>query len=121
MFHSMRQFKADVFQALAHPTRVGIVEQLRLKERSVGELCEILGVEQANMSQHLALLRAKQLVLTRKDGNQSFYRLRDPLLGEVVESLRKYFLAHMTEAMALVKQEQRSASRSRNLAKETVQ
>lgn len=109
MLDSLRRFKAGVFQALAHPTRVGIVEQLRLGEMSVGQLCEKLGVEQANASQHLAVLRGKYLVETRKEGNQIFYRLRDPLLGDVLEALRRYFLAHMNEAMAMLRKEQRAA------------
>jgi DNA-binding transcriptional ArsR family regulator len=41
----LRRFKAGVFQALAHPTRVGIIEQLRLGEMSVGQLCEKLGIK----------------------------------------------------------------------------
>lgn len=109
MLDSMRRFKAGVFHALAHPTRVGIIEQLRLGEMSVGQLCEKLGIEQANASQHLAVLRSKYLVETRKEGNQIFYRLRDPLLGDVLEALRQYFLAHMREAMAMLEEEERAA------------
>lgn len=106
MLDSLRRFKAGVFQALAHPTRVGIIEQLRHGEMSVGKLCEKLSIEQANASQHLAVLRSKYLVQTRKDGNQIFYRLRDPLLGDVLEALRKYFLTHMKEALAMLEEEQ---------------
>ncbi len=110
---SMRRFKAGVFQALAHPTRVGIVEQLRLGEMSVGQLCETLGIEQANASQHLAVLRSKYLVEARKEGNHIFYRLRDPLLGDVLEALRRYFLAHMNEAMAMLREEQEAEEETR--------
>jgi ArsR family transcriptional regulator len=103
----MRQFKAGIFQALAHPTRVAIVEFLRSGELSVGELCERVGVEQANASQHLAVLRNKHIVETRKDGNQIFYRLRDPILGEVLEKMREYFLAHINEALAMLREEKK--------------
>lgn len=92
VLESMRQFKAGIFQALAHPTRVAIMEYLTYGEMSVGHLCEKIGIEQANASQHLAVLRNKHLVETRKDGNQIFYRLRDPLLGDVFEALRKILL-----------------------------
>ncbi len=112
MLQSMREFKAGVFQALSHPTRVGIIEQLRLGELSVGQLCEKLDIEQANASQHLAILRAKHLVETRKDGNQIFYRLGDPLLGDVLEVLRKYFLSHINEALALLREEKEAAKES---------
>ncbi len=62
---SLRRFKADIFQALAHPTRIAIIELLENGEMSAGELIEKLGMEQANISQHLAVLRAKQLVVNR--------------------------------------------------------
>lgn len=112
MLDSMRRFKAGIFQALAHPTRVAIVEHLRGGEMSVGRLCEQVGVEQANASQHLAVLRNKHIVEARKEGNQIFYRLRDPLLGEVLEKMREYFLAHMTEAMQILREEQEEMNKS---------
>jgi DNA-binding transcriptional ArsR family regulator len=118
MLNSMRRFKAGVFQALAHPTRVGIIEQLRLGEMSVGQLCEKLGIEQANASQHLSVLRSKYLVDTRKEGNQIFYRLRDPLLGDVLEALRQYFLAHMREAMAMLQEEERATEEPKKTKRE---
>ena len=108
MLDSLRRFKAGVFRAMAHPTRVGIVEQLRLGELSVGELCQRLDIEQANASQHLAVLRSKHLVETRKEGNQIFYRLRDPSMGEVLESLRRFYLAHMQEALAMLQEEEQT-------------
>jgi ArsR family transcriptional regulator len=103
MLDSMRQFEAGVFQALAHPTRIAIVEQLCIGEFSVGQLCDKLGIEQANASQHLAVLRSKHLVETRKKGNQVLYHLRDPVLANILESLRKYFYAHLNEALELLR------------------
>ena len=103
---SMRQFKAGIFQALAHPTRIFIVETLGKGEVTVGELCEIVGIAQSNASQHLAVLRNKHIVETRKEGNQIFYRLRNPLLGEVLQKMRQYFLAHVAEAMQMLAEEQ---------------
>jgi ArsR family transcriptional regulator len=109
----MRRFKAGIFQALAHPTRVAIVEFLRDGELTVGQLCEKTGVEQANASQHLAILRNKHIVETRRESNQIFYRLRDPLLGEVLAKLREYFFAHVTEAMRMLQEEQASETETR--------
>jgi ArsR family transcriptional regulator len=113
MLQSLRQFKADIFQALGHPTRVAIVEYLRHGETSVGQLCEKVGIEQANASQHLAVLRNKHLVDTRKEGNQIFYRLRDPVLGDMLELMRQYFFAHMNEAMQMLKEEQQEENKAR--------
>jgi DNA-binding transcriptional ArsR family regulator len=98
----LRRFKADIFQALAHPTRIAILEYLGDGELSAGALIEKLAMEQANVSQHLAVLRAKQLVLNRKVGNQVFYSVRDPILIQVLQLMRTYFHAHLKEAMEML-------------------
>jgi len=104
MPETLRQFKAKIFQALAHPTRIAIVEVLRDGELPAGTIIERLGLEQANASQHFSILRAKQIVSSRKEGNQVFYSVRDPLLIEVLDIMRRYFQAHVEEAMAMLQQ-----------------
>jgi len=104
MPETLRQFKANIFQALAHPTRIAIVEVLRDGELPAGTIIERLGLEQANASQHFSILRAKQIVSSRKEGNQVFYSVRDPLLIEVLDIMRRYFQAHVEEAMAMLQQ-----------------
>jgi DNA-binding transcriptional ArsR family regulator len=101
---ALRQFKASIFQALAHPTRIAIIEALRDGELAAGAIIERLGLEQANASQHLAILRVKQIVSSRKEGNQVFYSVRDPLLIEVLDIMRRYFQAHLEEAMSMLQQ-----------------
>jgi DNA-binding transcriptional ArsR family regulator len=100
---TIRQFKADFFQALAHPTRIAIVEQLRDGELSAGTLIDRLSIEQANASQHLAVLRSKNILLSRKSGNQVFYSVRDPLIIEVLDLMRRYFQVHMSEVLATLR------------------
>jgi DNA-binding transcriptional ArsR family regulator len=100
----LRQFKAQIFQALSHPSRIAIVEALRDGEVGAGTLLAQLQVEQANLSQHLAVLRAKQVVVSRKAGNQAFYSLRDPVLIEVLDLLKQYFNAQLNETAALLDQ-----------------
>jgi ArsR family transcriptional regulator len=112
MIESMRRFKAGILQALAHPTRIAIVEQLAAGEMTVGRLCEQVGVEQANASQHLAVLRNRHIVQTRKAGNQIHYSLRDPVFGRVLQSLREFILAHMAESLESLRQEQAEADRA---------
>ena len=102
MRDSLRRFKADIFQALAHPTRIAILELLSTGELSAGVLIEKLGMEQASVSQHLAVLRAKQLVVNRKAGNQVFYSIRDPLIVEVLNLMRTYFHAHLKESLEML-------------------
>jgi ArsR family transcriptional regulator len=103
MQERLRCFKAGVFQALGHPTRIAIVELLRdEKSVPVSRIHERLGLEQANVSQHLAVLRAKQIVAGRKEGNQVFYSLRDPILGKILNLMREYFHCHLHEAVSLL-------------------
>jgi DNA-binding transcriptional ArsR family regulator len=100
--HALRRFKSEVFRVLAHPTRIHIVECLRDGDLSVGALLERIAVEPANLSQHLGMLRSKGLVSTRKEANQVFYSLRDPLLIEVLDTMRRYFQAHLEESLAML-------------------
>ena len=104
MTQELRRFKADIFQALAHPTRIAIVEALRDGERSAGQLTEHLNLEQANASQHFAVLRNKQVVTNRKEGNQVFYSLRDPVLIEVLDILKTYFYSQLSQTMSMLEE-----------------
>ena len=115
MSNDLRRFKAEIFQGLAHPTRIAIVEMLRDGEMSAGQLMERLGLEQANASQHLAVLRAKQIVVNRKEGNQVFYSLRDPVLVDVLDILKSYFYSQLSQTMSMLKEvrpEKRTAKKS---------
>jgi ArsR family transcriptional regulator len=104
MPENLRRFKAGLFQALAHPTRIAIVELLRdEKEVPVSRIHERLGLEQANASQHLAVLRSRQIVIGRKEGNQVFYSLRSPLLGKALDLMRQYFHEHLNESLAMLR------------------
>jgi DNA-binding transcriptional ArsR family regulator len=96
----LRCFKAEVFQALAHPTRIAILELLEHGELSAGSLIEKLGFEQANVSQHLAVLRGKQLVNQRKVGTQVLYSLREPIISQILHLMKSYFRAHLKESRA---------------------
>jgi len=98
----LRSYKANVFQSLSHPTRIAIVEALREGELSAGTIQERLGIEQANLSQHLAVLRSRQIVVNRKEGNQVFYSLSNPVLSEVLDVMRRYFQANLTEAVQML-------------------
>lgn len=102
MQHLLRSYKASVFQALSHPTRIAIVEVLRDGELSARVMQDRLGLEQANLSQHLAILRSRQVVVNRKEGNQVFYSLRSPVLLEVLDIMRGYFQANLEDAIQML-------------------
>jgi DNA-binding transcriptional ArsR family regulator len=80
---------ATVLRSLSHPDRLMLLCQLSQGERSVGELEELLGIQQPNLSQQLGVLRAEGLVNTRREGKRIFYSVKDPkslvLLGTLYE------------------------------------
>jgi ArsR family transcriptional regulator len=101
--NGVRAFKASIFQALGHPTRLQILEALRKGERPVAAILEAVGRDPANISQHLANLRLRGLVVNRKEGNQVFYSVRDRRLFDVLDLMRRYAVAHVHDHMALLR------------------
>ncbi len=99
----LRAFQADVFRALAHPTRLAIVEVLREGEISVGAIRERLGIRQANLSQHLTVLRSRRMVRARKCGNQVLYSLPGSVLTELLDILQRYCHAHLSHSVRMLR------------------
>lgn len=83
------QLHAHLCKALAHPTRLLIIDELRDGPRSVGDLVEELGLRQSNLSQHLGILRSQGLVISRRDGQAVYYRLRDARVTQAFDLLRQ--------------------------------
>ncbi len=83
---------SDIFQALADPTRLRLLNLLRRSEVCVCDLVEILGIPQPKISQHLAILRDVMLVTARKEGRWVHYSLSQP-----ATLLHKKVLGCMTE------------------------
>ncbi len=102
MPETLRTYKANIFRALSHPTRIAILEVLRDRELSARTIQEKLGLEQANLSQHLAILRSHQIVVNRKDGNQVFYSIRNPVLVQVLDIMRQYIQGSLADAVRML-------------------
>jgi len=83
------------FKALAHPLRIKILDALRDGEFGVNELCSRLGAEQSHLSQQLALLRSRNIVNARKNGNNVFYSVRDPVLFRLLDVAKEIFSNHL--------------------------
>lgn len=83
------QLQADLLKAIAHPTRLRILEYLREGERCVCEITEQLELEQANVSQHLAVLKRQDLVSSRKDGLRVLYRINYPEIYDLLETSKR--------------------------------
>lgn len=72
--------RTQVMKALAHPSRLLMVDALSSGERCVCDLQELVGADLSTVSKHLSLLKAAGIVLSEKRGQQVFYRLRVPCL-----------------------------------------
>jgi DNA-binding transcriptional ArsR family regulator len=79
--------KAHVLKAMAHPSRLCIVEELAKHERCVCELTEMIGADMSTVSKHLTVLKQAGIVADEKRGAMVFYRLRVPCLGKLFESV----------------------------------
>lgn len=84
---------AGLLEAMANPRRLMILCELAQGERSVSELVPIVGLQQAALSQHLARLRTKGLVRTRRQAQMVFYRLASPAVIAIIETLAALFCA----------------------------
>ena len=69
------QRHAELCQTLANPVRLEILSLLREGEKRVNELAELTGLNQANVSQHLAIMRSNGLLATRREGTNVYYRI----------------------------------------------
>jgi ArsR family transcriptional regulator len=98
------RFKAEFFKALAHPLRIRILDELRKGEVGVNDLCSRLDVEQSNLSQQLAVLRNRNILATRKDGQSVYYSVRDPQLFELLDVAKKIFNNHLIDVKDLLSQ-----------------
>lgn len=78
-------------KAMSHPLRLKIVCVLGDQEVSVQDIVNHVGTSQSNISQHLALMREKGVLRTRKDANRVYYRLADVRMLEVIERVRDVF------------------------------
>jgi len=107
----LQNFKARFFRALAHPTRIRILETLVRGGRTVQELQEALTLEQPIVSQQLAVLRNQGIVNAEKEGLAVRYSLRDPLVGELLEVARRIFNNHFVNTKGLLRELQRETRR----------
>lgn len=97
----LQGFKAELFKALGHPVRIRILELLRDGEQTVSELQAVLEIDASSVSQQLAVLRARQLVVGRKESTSVYYRAADPRVFELLDIARAIFDRHLTALQAM--------------------
>ncbi len=85
------EMAARALKAIAHPLRLKILCVLGDQEACVQEIVDAVGTSQSNISQHLAILREKGVLLTRKDANRVYYRVGDQRTLQLVVMMRGIF------------------------------
>lgn len=89
--------QAEISKTLANPIRLAILHNLRDNEKSVNELTDILGISQSNLSQHLALMRQKGILKTRKQGTSIFYSVTNPKINQACDMVRAVLLDQLNQ------------------------
>jgi ArsR family transcriptional regulator len=97
------QLHAEVCKCMANATRLKVLAALQDGEKSVNELAEALGLSTSNLSQHLAVLRHRRIVATRREGLNIFYRCANPKMLKACELLRQVLMEQLAEGQALLK------------------
>lgn len=89
------RLQAQMCQTLADPTRLEILYELGAGEKTVGELVNLTGARQGNVSQHLALMRDRGLVRARRSGSSVYYSLADLKILDACHVTREILLGHL--------------------------
>jgi ArsR family transcriptional regulator len=95
------ELHASVCQTLANPTRLKILDALRDREVAVAELARRVGTSKPNLSQHLATLKVRRVVLARRQGVAIYYRIANPKILRAFDSMREVLLEHLAAGQHL--------------------
>ena len=96
------RFKAEFFKALAHPLRIAVIDALRGGECGVNDLCAALNVEQSTLSQQLAVLRNRNIVVGRKEGLNVYYSVRDTTVFKLLDVAKQIFNNHLIDVKSML-------------------
>jgi DNA-binding transcriptional ArsR family regulator len=97
------ELQAEISKTLAHPLRIAILHYLKDGEKTVNDLTETLGASQSNVSQHLALLRQRQIVKTRKEGSTVYYRVASPKISQACDMVREVLSEQLSQKQEIAK------------------
>ena len=104
MRQQLSNFKAEFFKALAHPLRISILDALRDGELTVNEISQRFDVEPANASQQLAVLRNRNIVMTRKDGANVYYSVSDKSIFKLLDVAKEIFSHHLIGVRSMLEE-----------------
>lgn len=94
------QLKAEVFKAMGHPLRLGVIEFLKPGEKCVCEIVEHVGTEISNVSKHLSILKKSGIVKDRREGLKIMYRLTMPCAVDFARCVENVVIKRLDEQRA---------------------
>ena len=97
------EMHAEICKVFTNPKRLEIISLLRDEEKTVNELTELAGVPQANVSQHLTVLRQNNVVTTRRNGANIYYKIANPKILQACDLMREVLLEQLKENEKLAK------------------
>jgi DNA-binding transcriptional ArsR family regulator len=97
------RLQAEICKTLADVKRLMIIHEIRDGEKSVGQLVSELGVPQANVSQHLAILRERGIVSTRREGTSIYYSLANPKIGQACDMVQEVLADQLARNQVLAR------------------
>jgi ArsR family transcriptional regulator len=89
------QMHAEICKTLSNPIRLEILSKLRNGKKSVNEIASLTGVRQATVSQHLAVLRQRGVVSTRREGINVYYDVANPKITRACDLMREVLFEHI--------------------------
>jgi DNA-binding transcriptional ArsR family regulator len=95
--------KADLLRSLAHPSRLAILEYLRDKEASVGEMVSNLGIEQSSLSKHLSVLKQSGMLNSRQEKVTVYYSVKDKDIFIVLRTISEILMKKFREGEVVLK------------------
>jgi ArsR family transcriptional regulator len=101
--NTRHEARAKIIKAIAHPSRLFIIEELNKQERCVGELTEMIGADASTVSKHLSVLKNAGLVMVEKRGNSIFYQLRVPCIMQFIGCVEDVLSANAKEHRDILK------------------
>jgi len=95
-------YHAEMCKVFSHPKRLELINLLREKEMSVSDLSQRLQLASANLSQHLAMMRGRRILVSRKEGNVVYYRIANPKLLRAFDMLREILFEQIRQDASLI-------------------
>jgi ArsR family transcriptional regulator len=103
MSKKIYEIHADICKTLGNAKRIEILNALGDKELVVGELVNILGISPANVSQHLAVMKQKGILSSRREGNNIYYRVANPKVITACSLMREVLLERLEEGQMIAR------------------